>query len=252
MRFARSNRMAGAAALGATVLVGLSGIPRLARAQAGGNEVDRIQQGYAIAPVPLNLQNLNRDLVGLGSYMVNAVGDCNGCHTGGGPPNFNYAEGFNPYYGQKTKVDPNFYLSGGSDFGAVGTPTGPSKYAGPDMIARNLTPDKTGLPVGGHSLSEFKQILRSGMDFDHLHPVCTAAQMKILAQDPPAKPPLPVCIPTSPDNPVVGDLLQIMPWPTFANMTDHEIEAIYEYLRAIPCLEGDPDPTSVLHNDCKR
>jgi hypothetical protein len=33
-------------------------------------------------------------------------------------------------------------------------------------------------------------------------------------------------------------------------LTDRQMEAIYEYLRAIPCLEGSPDPNSVLHNDC--
>jgi hypothetical protein len=26
-----------------------------------------------------------------------------------------------------------------------------------------------------------------------------------------------------------------MPWPTFQNMTEHDLRVIYEYLRAIPC-----------------
>jgi hypothetical protein len=52
--------------------------------------------------------------------------------------------------------------------------------------------------------------------------------------------PGPHCIPT----PFDGSLLQIMPWPIYQNMTDHELRAIYEYLSAIPCLEGDPgNPT---------
>jgi hypothetical protein len=46
-----------------------------------------------------------------------------------------------------------------------------------------------------------------------------------------------------------------MPWPTFHNMTDHQIEAIYEYLSAIPCINnafstppaGAPNE---LLNDC--
>ena len=88
------------------------------------------------------------------------------------------------------------------------------------MIARNLTPDKFGRPEGGNTLSQFKQIIRNGTDFDKLHPTCTASQLKLLQQVPPPNP-LPNCIPTSPDNPVDGSLLQIMPWPTFANMTDH-------------------------------
>jgi hypothetical protein len=32
------------------------------------------------------------------------------------------------------------------------------------------------------------------------------------------------------------DLLQVMPWPAFRLMTEREKTAIYEYLRAIPCL----------------
>src|ERR1041384_742666 len=54
----------------------------------------KIQRGVAIAPVPLNLQGKNRALVGLGSYLVNAVGDCNGCHSG---PSGEYAAGGNPF-----------------------------------------------------------------------------------------------------------------------------------------------------------
>jgi hypothetical protein len=38
------------------------------------NEESQIQQGFAIAPVPLNLAGKNRALVGLGSYLVNAIG----------------------------------------------------------------------------------------------------------------------------------------------------------------------------------
>ena len=46
-----------------------------------------------------------------------------------------------------------------------------------------------------------------------------------------------------------------MPWPVFSQMTDHQIEAIYEYLSAIPCIDnsfstppaGAPDE---LRNNC--
>jgi hypothetical protein len=31
-----------------------------------------------------------------------------------------------------------------------------------------------------------------------------------------------------------------MPWPTYSKMSDRDLRAIYEYLSAIPCLEGDP------------
>jgi hypothetical protein len=45
-----------------------------------GNQVNddesKIKRGFEIAPVPLNLDGKNRALVGLGSYIVNAQGDC--------------------------------------------------------------------------------------------------------------------------------------------------------------------------------
>src|SRR5438094_6482828 len=41
----------------------------------------RIKAGFRIAPVPLNFKGKNRERVGLGSYLVNAVGGCNDCHT---------------------------------------------------------------------------------------------------------------------------------------------------------------------------
>lgn len=44
-------------------------------------EQHRILVGYNINPVRLNLTHKNPDLVGLGSYLVNAVGGCNDCHT---------------------------------------------------------------------------------------------------------------------------------------------------------------------------
>lgn len=45
----------------------------------------RVRIGFSIAPVPLNLKGKDRELVGLGSYWVNAVSDCNFCHTAGPP-----------------------------------------------------------------------------------------------------------------------------------------------------------------------
>ncbi len=243
-------KVAGAVAtLVAIVLAAMSIKPP--RAHADDDDTDaRVRIGFTIAPVHLNLDGRNRVLVGLGSYLVNAAGDCNGCHTAGGPPNFNYAPGGNPYFGQKAVVDPTVYLSGGQNFGPVGTPTGPNGYAGPFMISRNLTPDKNGRPEGGHTLSEFKRIMRRGKDFDHIHPTCTAAQLAEIEAGG-----TPVCIPTSPDNPADGDLLQVMPWPTFSHLSDRDIEAIYEYLSAIPCIDNTtsmpPDGfPNQLRNDC--
>jgi len=28
----------------------------------------------------------------------------------------------------------------------------------------------------------------------------------------------------------------VMRWPFFQNWTDHDLEAVYEYLKAIPCI----------------
>ena len=182
-------------------------------------------------------------------YLVNAANDCNFCHTSGGPPNFNFLMNHNPYFlGQKPKkTDPTQYLAGGAPFGAalpfnVGPGTAYGTYLGPTIVARNLTPDKNGLPEGGHTLAQFMKILRTGVDMDYIHTSCTS----------PGPPPVPAnCIPP----PVNGAVLQVMPWPDFQDMTDGDIEAIYEYLSAIPCIDntwstppaGTPNE---LRNDC--
>jgi hypothetical protein len=179
------------------------------------SEESKIKTGFAIAPVDLNLKGKNRSLVGLGSYIVNAVADCNGCHDQGPPSEF--AAGGNPYFGQHpTKINKDVYLGGGRSFGALI----PGSAV---IISRNLTPDKTGTPEGGVTFDEFVQIMRHGTDLDKWHPPCTGA-------------PNANCIP----KPFDGTLLQVMPWPIDANMTDHDLRAIYEYLSAIPCIEGDP------------
>jgi len=53
------------------------------------------------------------------------------------------------------------------------------------------------------------------------------------------------CVPP----PFDGTRLQIMPWPAYQSLTDHDLRAIYEYLSAIPCIAGPA--TGVLHNDCR-
>jgi len=180
-------------------------------------EESRIEQGFEIAPVHLNLEGKNRALVGYGSYLVNAVADCNGCHSAG--PTTEYAKGGNPYFRMppfsgKEEINTATYLGGGRDFGPVGSVL--------HLYSRNLTPDNTGLPIGGRTFEQFEEIMRRGTDFDHLHPNCTG--------------------PGTPANcfmpPFNGDLLQVMRWPNFSKMNDHELRAIYEYLSAIPCNPG--------------
>jgi hypothetical protein len=156
MKTPRIRKLAAVAALtiGAVALAGwLRNSPRVHAQDQEQDSEWRVKIGFEIAPVPLKLEGKDLDLVGLGSYWVNAVSDCNSCHTAGGPPNFNYAAGGNPYFGQHQKIDPTTYLAGGSDFGPVLPPgfyaEGYGSYLGPDIISRNLTPDKTGRPVGG-------------------------------------------------------------------------------------------------------
>src|SRR5713226_2323145 len=140
--------------------------PRGKAEDRGDDSDSRIEQGFEIAPVHLNLEGKNRALVGLGSYIVNAQGDCDGCHSAG--PRTEFAMGGNPYFGQPEKINPATYLGGGRDFGGFPSPTSPLH-----IISRNLTPDKTGLPEGGHTFAEFVQIIRTGKDFDQRHPTCT-------------------------------------------------------------------------------
>ena len=78
---------------------------------------------------------------------------------------------------------------------AGGTSFGP-------FVSRNLTPDAKGKPAG-MTYEEFALVMRTGSDLKNLHPQ-------------------------------LGPLLQVMPWPTYGKMTELDLRAIYEYLRAIP------------------
>ena len=168
----KAFRMTGAVML----VVGLGLLFGMTQTSAqSDNGQSEIQRGLSIAPVPLNLKDNKRGLVGLGSYYVNGVSDCVGCHSG--------ASG---------------HLGGGNPFGPV--------------LSRNLTPNIAGLP-GGLTLEQFIFTMRNGTDLKNLTPVTPG--------------------------PVV-DKLQIMPWPQYQKLTTEDLRAIYEYLRAIPCVPGGP------------
>lgn len=208
----------GAALLAAVLMICLIAARKPARADSNGATSDSslVQLGYAVAPVPLNTAGQNPSLVGLGSYYVNVVGDCDGCHSAGPPTEF--APGGNPYLNQPKVINPKTYLGGGRDFGTLGPP---SASASAHIISRNLTPDKTGLPAG-LTFTDFTTIIRTGVDDDHLHPTCTGA---LNAH----------CVPP----PFDGDLLQIMPWPNLKNLSARDLAAIYSYLSTIPCVQGN-------------
>src|SRR6185369_1301374 len=101
----------------------------------------KIAQGAAIAPVPLNMKGLNPALVREGSYIVNAQGGCNDCHTAP-----SYAAGGNPFLGQPEKINAPCYLAGGVPF--------------VPFVSRNLT-----LSARIRTLEQFTDILRHGTDY---------------------------------------------------------------------------------------
>jgi hypothetical protein len=149
-----------------------------------------VRRGYQLVPpgVKLNLQDKNRALVGLGSYIVNTSA-CIDCHS---YPT--YSPGGDPFLGQHEVINAPEYLSGGRQFG-------------PTITAPNITPDHTGKPAG-LTRQQFIQTLRTGHN----------------PKDPP------------------GEILQVMPWPSFGKKSDTDLAAIYEYLRAIPSLPDNTHP----------
>jgi mono/diheme cytochrome c family protein len=222
-------------ALALSMVVMASGIPGasgradgVASGKQDGIPNSTIQEGLAISPIPvkqLNFSGKNPAMVALGSYLVNGTSDCAGCHSlpkflplGG--PGSNPLAG-DPFQGTPTtqsvsgRLAANFntqhYLAGGRCFGS-GTHA---------FMARNLTPDANGQPQG-LTLAEFIKVIRTGED---IHCVKYPAD--------------PICS-VGPDTAV----LQIMPWPSYHNMTDFDLEAIYTYLSAIPPATGCNTPAN--------
>src|SRR5689334_23383701 len=114
-----------------------------AEAQTSGitYELPAVEKGLAIAPVTLNMAGKDRNQVGYGSYLVNAAGGCNDCHT-----NPSYTPEGDPFQGKPKKVNSAGYLAGGVAFGP--------------FTSRNITPSADG-PVLG-DLATFKKVIRTG------------------------------------------------------------------------------------------
>ena len=115
----------------------------------------RVQAGFDYAKsqgLALDLKGKNRGLVGLGSYLVNAVGGCNDCHTA--PP---FTK--DPYaaLGAPKQINIDCYLAGGTPFG----PPGPGT-----PVSRDITPFEDGKPAG-LSLEQFIHVIRTGEDPDN-------------------------------------------------------------------------------------
>jgi hypothetical protein len=148
----------------------------------------RAQIGLEISPVPLRKRGIDPQLIGLGSYLVNALGVCNDCHT-----HPSYLPGGNPFFGEAEIINADQYLTGGRQFGP--------------FTSANLTPDEFGRPAG-LTFEEFKNVMRTGRD---------------------------------PDDP--SRLLQVMPWPVYSNLSNYDLRAIYNFLRAIPSRPNNPNPS---------
>ncbi|WP_157263446.1 cytochrome C [Azohydromonas aeria] len=136
--------LAGALLAGTAPAHGADGAPGSPPSVARPEPNDRISRGFAIVPegVTLNLKGRDRTLVGLGSYLVNAVGGCNDCHARPA-----YAPGGNPFNGEPERIDAEAYLRGGRQFGPFTSP--------------NLRPDARGNPAGLR-LWQFIRTIRTG------------------------------------------------------------------------------------------
>jgi hypothetical protein len=143
--------------IGSVVLALIVGAGAVGTRAGGADDFDawrdfdsRVLRGFRIAPVKLNLRGLNPVLVGLGSYIVNAQGGCNDCHT---VPEF--APGGNPFMGEPEEINAATYLAGGRVFGP--------------FVSRNLTPRANGMPAN-LSREQFLETMRKGTDFKNRHP----------------------------------------------------------------------------------
>jgi hypothetical protein len=114
------------------------------------DEDSRVRIGLAYARqqgIPLQFRQRNRETVGLGSYLVNAVGGCNDCHTA--PP---YTKDPYAFLGAPKQVNVACYLAGGQAFGP--------------FVSRDITPFEDGKPAG-LTFRGFLHVMRTGEDPDH-------------------------------------------------------------------------------------
>jgi hypothetical protein len=219
---------AAVSAVGFIALIGMQLSPTHVHADDENSNKELVEIGLRIAPDFINMAGKDRNLVGLGSFIVHAQADCNGCH--GSDPANEYLPAHNPFFlppnNYPVKYNQATYLNGGQNFGPAGpgivknanSPLYAGPGLGPNIITRNLTPDYTGNPEGGHDLGSFINIMRTGHDYDRLHPNC-GGNVTDNCYSPP----------------VNGTLLLVMPWPKFQNMTDYQLTAIWTYLSTVPC-----------------
>jgi hypothetical protein len=136
--------------LGYTVL-GAAGDEERGRGHdRGGSDELRARIGLAYAQeqgITLKYNRRDRSTVGLGSYLVNAVGGCNDCHTA--PP---FTQDPFAFLGAPKQINLPCYLAGGQVFGP--------------FVSRDITPWEDGKPAG-LTFEEFKHVMRTGEDPDN-------------------------------------------------------------------------------------
>jgi hypothetical protein len=131
------------------------------------------------------------------------VNSATGCNECHTNPPF--APGGNPYFGQPKKINAANFMGGGVNFGPLSNP--------PGLVSPNTSPDANGMPAG-HSFPEFMAIMQDGL---HHHHGSDSGHHDASKE-------------------------QLMPWPVYRHMTELDIRAIYEYLKAIPHAEPGVAP----------
>jgi hypothetical protein len=79
--------------------------------------------------------------------------------------------------------------------------------------SRSTSRRRIAISWANRTFEQFKRVIRTGVDLGKIPPNVPSAD---------------------------HDLLQVMPWPVYQDMTDHDLLAIYKYLSAIPHAEPGP------------
>jgi len=156
----KQNAVVGAVVCGFSLYLGIAilGAQQAGQVNESENNDDgsRVQVGLNYARsqgITLNLKGRNRALVGLGSYLVNATGGCNDCHTA--PP---YTKDPYAFLGAPKQDNVKCYLAGGTPFGDPRDPATP--------VSRDITPFKDRMPAG-LTFRQFLHVIRTGEDPDN-------------------------------------------------------------------------------------
>jgi hypothetical protein len=181
-----------------TVVLSISATLLLVSPPSLGEHETKVDRGLRISPVPVKLANLNRSMVGWGSYLVNVASGCANCHT---------CPTFVAGLGKAKHINAQNYMAGGVPFALPAPGRGLGRLL---LRSANLTPDSHGRP-GGLTFVQFKEALTEG------HRTLMEAFTEFPAP-----------------SEAYGGEISVMPWRIYHNFDTDDLAAIYEYLRAIP------------------